>query len=255
MIRFPTGVLAILIIVGVARADEADRPWQICGQVVDEQGKPVEDFEAATFWLANGNWWDEKGELLKAAAAGKLWTNEGVLAPSPHHRAKRLPEGKFTLAVDGHPRITLFAIDKRHERGGIVSVDQSAADKPITITIAPLTRLTAKVYSSEAGKTPEQTNALIWVPGDKDKYWKLMLCGSFRGQISFLLPPGNYELDVSSTLPNAALPAPKGQKGITVEIPRGKTTLDLGVLDVARPRDNDGIPHDYSQFYGKEPRN
>ena len=35
----------------IARADDADEPWEINGQVVDEQGKPVEDFEAATFWV------------------------------------------------------------------------------------------------------------------------------------------------------------------------------------------------------------
>ena len=80
----PASVLATLILVGAARADDSDKPWQIHGQVIDEQGKPVEDFEAATFWLSNGNWWDEQGELLKEAAAGKFWTNEGVLAPSPH---------------------------------------------------------------------------------------------------------------------------------------------------------------------------
>src|SRR5438309_3892027 len=115
--RFPISVLAILIIVAFARADDSDKPWQIHGQVVDEQGKPVEDLEAATFWLSNGNWWDERGELLKEAAAGKLWTNEGVLVASPKQRAERLSEGRFNLTVDGYPRVTLLALDKRHERG------------------------------------------------------------------------------------------------------------------------------------------
>jgi thiol-disulfide isomerase/thioredoxin len=250
--RFRISVLATLILVGAARADDSDKSWQLKGQVVDEQGKPVEDCEAAPIWLANGNWWDERGELLKEAEAGKLWTNEGVIVPIPQHRAKRLPEGRFSLTV-GDPRITLFALDKHQERGGIVSVDQIAADKPVKITIAPLTRVTAKVYSTEAGRTPELTNALIWVPGDKGKYQKLMLCGSFRGQISFLLPPGNYELRVDSRSPNAKLPAPQGQSGIRVEIPRGKATLDLGVLNVERPRDKDGIARDFSLFYGQEP--
>src|SRR4051794_15653804 len=187
--HFRLSVLATLILVGAARAEDPDQPWQIHGQVVDEEGKPVENFEAATFWLSNGNWWDERGELLKEAAAGKLWTNEGVLVASPKQGVKRLLEGRFSLTVDAYPRITLFAADKRHERAGIVSVARSAADKPVTITIAPLTRVTAKVYSSEAGRTPDWTTAAIWVPGDKGKDWRLMRCGSFRGQISFLLPP------------------------------------------------------------------
>jgi hypothetical protein len=46
--RFPISVLAIVIIVGYARADDSDKPWQIHGQVVDEHGKPVKVFEAAT---------------------------------------------------------------------------------------------------------------------------------------------------------------------------------------------------------------
>src|SRR5450432_520960 len=77
--HYPTSVLAILILVGVARADDSDKSWQIHGQVVDEQGMPIEDFEAATYWSSNGNWWDEEGELLNEAAAGKLWKDEGCL--------------------------------------------------------------------------------------------------------------------------------------------------------------------------------
>src|SRR3954469_5213872 len=107
--RITLSVLATLILVGAARAEDSDQPWQIHGQVVDEQGKPVDDFEAATFWLSNGNWWDERGELLEDAKAGKLWTNEGVLVASPKQRAMRLSEGRFSLTVDGYPRITLFA--------------------------------------------------------------------------------------------------------------------------------------------------
>src|ERR1043165_8454316 len=105
--RVPISVLAILMLVGSARGDDSDGPWQIHGQVVDEQGAPVEDFEAATFWLANGNWWDEKGDLLKEAAAGKRWTHEGVLAPSPKEIAKRLPGGKFSLTTDRGPRVSI----------------------------------------------------------------------------------------------------------------------------------------------------
>src|SRR6185369_16188416 len=109
--RFTLSVLATLILVGAARADDSDQPWQIHGLVVDEQGKSVEDFEAATFWLSNGNWWDERGELLKEAAAGKLWTNEGVLVASPKKGVKRLSEGRFTFTVDGYERVTLCALD------------------------------------------------------------------------------------------------------------------------------------------------
>ena len=50
--HYRASVLAILCLLApIARADAADEPWKIHGQVVDEQGKPVEDFEAATFWV------------------------------------------------------------------------------------------------------------------------------------------------------------------------------------------------------------
>ena len=256
--------LAILILVGAVRADDSDQSWQIHGQVVDEQGAPVEDYDAATWWLSNGNWWDESGELLKEAAAGKLWTNEGVLATHPRNMVNRLLEGRFNFTVDGGPREAVFAVDKRHERGGIVLVEQSEADKPVTITMAPLVRVTGEVYCSEAGKTPEWTSAQVYIPDGKGNHTKLMICGSFRGKFSFLLPPGNYDLDVQSSSPNARIRTPKQHtdkntatdlpaRGIRFEIPRGKATLDLGVIDVVLPRDKDGNPRDITQFYGKEP--
>ena len=195
--HFPISVLAILIIVGFARADDSDPSWHIHGQVVDEQGTPVEDFEAATFWSSNGKLWDEAGErktVTRAADAGKFWKDEGVLAAHPNEIATRLPEGRFSLTVDGRPRVSVFAVDKRHEHGGIVLVEQSEADKPITITIAPLVRVTAKVYCSEAGRTPDWSTANVYPAGDKSNYSKLTQCGSLRGEISFLLPPGKYRL-------------------------------------------------------------
>src|SRR5476649_2311242 len=103
--HYPTSVLAILILVGVARADDSDKSWQIHGQVVDEQGMPIEDFEAATYWSSNGNWWDEEGELLNEAAAGKLWKDEGVLVADPRVVAKRLPEGRFSLTINDRTRV------------------------------------------------------------------------------------------------------------------------------------------------------
>jgi len=56
----PAIILSILILAAVAQADNPDQ-WEIRGQVVDENGAPVEDFEAASFWSSNGKQWDEAG--------------------------------------------------------------------------------------------------------------------------------------------------------------------------------------------------
>lgn len=249
------GLLLPTIVARFAQADDADESWQIHGQVVDAQGALVEDFEAATFWSSNGVLWDEAGDVFKVTNAdlGKFWKDEGVLAAFPWRIASRLPRGRFSLTVNGVPRVAVFAVDKRRERGGIVLVEQGAADKAVTITLAPLVRVTAKVYCSEASRTPDWSKAVVYFPDDKGNHSKLALCGSVRGEISFLLPPGKYDFDVGSTSPNASIRTPMGQRGIRVEIPRGKTTLDLGVIDLVLPRDKDGIVRDYSQFYGKEP--
>jgi thiol-disulfide isomerase/thioredoxin len=255
------GLIVAMLLANCLYANDAEKPWGIHGQVVDEHGKPVEDFEASTFWLANGNWWDEKGELLEEAKGGKLWTNEGVLASRLQDRVERRPEGKFKLNVDGDPRVSIFAVDRRHERGGVVVVDQSAAGKLITIPLAPLVRVTAKVYCSEANANPGWSIATVYVPDEKGNLTRLMHCGSFRGRGSFLLPPGRYEFDVYSESPSAVLPTPKEkdksggrrQRYLRVEIPPGKSALDLGTIDIVLPRDKDGIPHDLTQYYGKAP--
>lgn len=251
--RFPTSVLFVLILAGFARAQDDPGLWHVDVEVVDEQGAPVDDVDVATFWGANGNWWDDAGELLPEAGAGKLWTNEGVMAPSPKTTANRQPDGRFRLSIDGLMRESVFAVDKRHERGGIALVDRSMADTSIKIAIGPLVRVTADVYCSEVGKTPEWSSARVFPVGDQGAHQSLMLCGSFRGEISLLLPPGVYEVFLKSESPTASIRRPEGQQGIRVEIPRDQTTFDLGVLDLARPRDASGRVLDVSQFYGKEP--
>jgi hypothetical protein len=81
--RLSVSVLAILIVVRFARADDSGQSWQIHGQVVDEQGAAVEDFEAATFWLSNGNWWNDAGELFKEAKEGNPADPTGKAAWRP----------------------------------------------------------------------------------------------------------------------------------------------------------------------------
>ena len=218
---FSKSVLAILVLVGAARVEGADKSWRVEGQVVDEQGIPVEDFEVASFWSSNGKQWDETGKWMEVngfSDAGNFWKDEGVLA-HPNNIAKLLPEGRFDLSVNDRPRVSVFAVDKCRERGGFVSVERSAADKPVTITIVPLVRVTAKVYCSEAGRTPDWSIAVIHPPGDRTNYLHFTNCGSVRGEISLLLPPGKYDFDVHSESPDASMRA----RSIRTTIPRRRS--------------------------------
>jgi thiol-disulfide isomerase/thioredoxin len=249
-------------------AQEREGPWEIHGQVVDEDGTPVEDFEAASFWSSNGVQWDEEGQLIKVrglAEIGKMWKDEGVLAAFPQHAAKKLPEGRFSLSVKDRPRVSVFATDKSQQRGGFVSVERSAAEKPVTVTLRPLVRVHGKIYCPEAGRVPDWTMAIVHPPGDRENYLHFTQCGSMRGEFSFLLPPGKYDLAAYSSSPSARMAKPHEREkkdapsdmppylgGIRIEV-ASQPALDLGVLNVNLPKDKDGIARDYSLFYGKAP--
>jgi thioredoxin 1 len=188
-----------------------------------------------------------------------------VLLPFPKSMATRLTDGKFSVSVEDRPRVSVFATDKRRERGGFVSVEKRAADTPVTITLRPLSRVHGKVYCPEAGRVPDWTMAIVHPPGDRENYLHFTHCGSIQGEFSFLLPPGKYDLAVYSSSPDAHMPKPHERKekdapadmppylgGIRIDVPP-QGGLDLGVLNVDLPKDKDGIARDYSQFYGKAP--
>jgi thiol-disulfide isomerase/thioredoxin len=260
-------VVGLAVFVGRSIGDEPEKTWQIRGQVVDEAGRPVEDFEAGFIWSSNGKQWDEAGAPVKYGPdeLGKFWKEEGVPAAWPKWMAKRLPGGKFEITIEDRPRVAIFATDKSHTRGGYVAVEKKPRVDGITIKLVPLTRVHGKIFCADAGLTPDWTMAGVHVVGDRENYLQFTMCGSIRGEFAFRLPPGKYDLDVYSGSPDARMPKPHERKakdapadmppylsGIRIDVP-AKGELDLGTLNVQLPRDKDGVPHSYAMFYGKEP--
>lgn len=119
--------------------------------------------------------------------------------------------------------------------------------------MAPLVRVTAEIYCSEAGKTPDWTGVRVYPVGEEGPHQCITSCASLRGKASFLLPPGLHDFAVRGSGPDVRLPAPLGQAGLRVKVSADQTVLDLGVIDVALPRDKDDIARDYSQYYGAAP--
>jgi thiol-disulfide isomerase/thioredoxin len=261
--RAVVGLIAILFFAAAAFGDDADGPWEIRGRVVDAEGKPVDDFVAATFWSANGKLWDERGEPIKirgAAEWDKFWKDEGAMVAMPKRLAKRTSEGRFTVTVENRPRVSIFVTDAKQRRGGYVSVPKSAAPKEVEIKLVPLVRVHGKIYCPEAKRTPDWTAAVVHPPLDTSNYLHFTHCGSLKGEFSFLLPPGPYDFDVYSSSPDASVPRkgvlahlPPCVRGIRVDVPAGAAELDLGTLDVELPARAGGIKGDYSFYYGKEP--
>jgi thiol-disulfide isomerase/thioredoxin len=262
-------LLALLLLSVCSLAAAADEPpdrWQVRGLVLDEHGKPTDDFDAANWWSSNGIQWDEKGEDLPAKTEAdrekNFWREEGVLAVRPTFLAKHEPGGMFTLDVEDRPRVSVFVANKDRTLGGLVSVEKTDAAQPIEIRLRPLTRVHGRVYCSEAGRTPEWTNSIVHPVGDRENYLHFIHCGSLRGEFAYLLPPGAYDFDIYTSEPTGRLPKPKSLKndaadtpyvrGLRVDVPAQKV-FDLGTVEVVLPRDKDGIPRDITLYYGKNP--
>ena len=89
-----------------------------------------------------------------------------------------------------------------------------------------------------------------------------MFCGSVKGEFSFLLPSGTYDLNVYSESPDAGIARPQDAPltmpqfihGLRLKVPDHQDTLDLGVLFVEFGDGKNGVPRgDYSKHYGQEP--
>jgi len=144
----------------------------------------------------------------------------------------------------------------------LVSVQKIAADKPVTIVLHPLTRVTGKVFCPEANRTPGETMAVVHPPRDIKGSLQFTQCGSLKGEFSSLLPPGYYDLDISSSKPNARMPKPRerqardapddmprNRSGIRIEVPAGLGDLDVGTLNVVLRESLELLA--YPRLYGK----
>lgn len=280
-----TAILIVLACVGLVRAEEANQGWKIIGSVVDSQGNPVTDYEAAIAWSANGNRWNESGEVIEVnglADVAKIWKEEGVLVPNPNRQGKILDDGKFELSLPTYPLASVLVLDKKRQMGGLTMIETSSwVGHPMTekveVKLQKLVRVTAKVYCAEAGRTPDWSSVRVFPVDDWTEFPSFTNCGSLKGEVSFLLPPGTYDFFANSESPDAKLILPQADerrkpnsakppagrrrytyrvlppRGLRVTIPSDVTTFDLGVLNVSLPKDKEGKLADYSQFYGKQP--
>ncbi|HEY2251656.1 MAG TPA: TlpA disulfide reductase family protein [Planctomycetaceae bacterium] len=268
---FLTALAAIATALGCTKVNRDGEPWGIVGSVVDEQGEPINDFVAASLWSSNGDTWYqdgywrlEDGNPVKLDGLNDLpliWKDEGVLRPYPYLVVQRLPGGRFRATTKQRFGSAIFAVDADQRRGGFATARHGSED-PLTITLKPLARVTGEIFCEQAERTPDWTMAVVHAPGDAHNEWLIARCGSLKGEFSFLLPPGRYDLDVYSTGPDAHMPKPSERKsndaladmpsylgGIRIEVADGQSELDLGVLNVGYPQGRG----DYSALYGNEP--
>ena len=144
------------------------------------------------------------------------------------------------------PADSVFVMDREQRVGGYYSFDKEGNDSPATIVLKPLVRVTGQITCKEANKTPGWTMAIVHPPGDFGNYKHFTQCGSTNGEFSFLLPPGDYDLQVYGNNPDARMPkpherdnAPKDMppylSGVRISVPEKQSEMDLGTLDLSLP--------------------
>lgn len=226
----------------VVPSSDADTPWTINGVVVDEKGELVDEFEAATEWSSNGIYWNEAG-IVPPNSAEHVWQREGVLASRPAVQAQKTGKGTFSVTVKDRPRAPVLVVNKDRTQGGLTLVERSQSNQTTRIQLGPLVRVTAEIYCPETGKSPECSIAEVhMLGGDRIPLTK---CGTFKGKVSFLLPPGEYAVSAhSDDLPT---------RTCHITIPPATTKFDIGVIELLLPKDSEGKAVNIQEHYGKKP--
>ena len=241
-------------------SDFIDQSWTIRGDVVNQNGESIFDFEAAEIWSSNGVYWDEYGEIPRSERM-KIWKHEGVLANRPQFTAEKTSEGSFSLQIDNRPRVPVYVVNHQRTQGGILLVDRLSADRKVTVELEPLVRVTAELYCPEAGRPPDFAKAQVYVVGGDNL--NLTSCGTYKGIVSFLLPAGEYEISARGSSPICEMSVPtkpvdvpiwgEYARGMRFTVPRDSKKLELGVLELKLPKDSDGNAVDSTRLYGQTP--
>ncbi len=236
------GGAAALVLIQQSVTARSRGPVTITGEVVDQFGAPVEDFDVASFWSANGVVWDKYGNNMPADPSA--WTDEGVMEPMPSTTALPLPQGCFRLQLpEEREAYSLVAMSKKRNMGGIVLVAREAAMSPAVISVQSLVNVHGSIICRENGVVPRVTDVSIHPASDEGRHAPVARCRSVKGRFSFWLPPGAYDLDIRGLQPTARLPKPReGQEGSEAMQPRtgrlritidgSESDRDLGELNL-----------------------
>jgi len=192
-----TRVLGILLLVAIGAA--AQEKVSIKGKVLDEDGAPVKGATVATMW-------DHDHPL------------EGVETDA---------EGRFDLPADyyGRGSVGVIVMDKERKRGATSIFSAASFGKERELTIEKLARVSGKFSCKELGTPPPWTNVYVMAqPGDA----RVAQCDSREAMFSFLLPPGDYKLNMYGSDVNGR------DEDILLEEDKDFGTIDLAATNLAK---------------------
>jgi hypothetical protein len=253
-------VVVLLTLLG-ARASGADSvpdsTPRIRGTVIDCDGHPCARAQVGMFWTPN-DWFDDSGKrrnVKDPSELKKYWTNTGRMRPSIGGVVTD-DLGHFVLPKD-RTSYGVLAYDARQQNGGIATLHDDNMD--LEIRLQPLLRLHGKLRLAESGSIPEWSYLDVCLPEDDRRplaFLRVAGCGSWDGEFSLLLPPGEYKLDANTEDSEILDPT------LTVKLTETKQDYDLGTLLLyphvsLRYRIKDakrrGEWGDYTKSFGKTP--
>jgi hypothetical protein len=262
-----TSLTIVLLMSFFACASGAEDAPKIRGTVVDGEGRPVAKAEVSPSWSPN-DWYDANGKLRDVknpVENKKLWSNTGRMRPLPTYGVATTDNlGHFVLALpDLQWENCIVAYDASRKRGGIAALHGDNENSELVIHLQPLVHLHGKLRLAETGAVPDWLIFYAYLPPDERKPLagrEAAMCGSLDGNVSFMLPPGEYDLE-AHTDPDS----PGGSKvlkpeQLKVRLTETKLDYDLGTLRLyphiscsAKTADakQRGERGDYAKLFGK----
>ncbi|MEM9646472.1 MAG: TlpA disulfide reductase family protein [Planctomycetota bacterium] len=231
MDRF-TRVIVIVLASWLCTSSMAE-DWAVTGRVVDENKMPVSNADVSPWWRANGSPRRADGteyDLADRSQASQFWSNVGQMEPwQPGSRTD--DQGKFRLNTQG--KMHVLVMDRQRKRGAIYRLTSKSHDG-VTISIAPLTKVKARVQIHRSNDKPIWSHAYVNVEQSEEHplaSTRVVSCGSETQENEFALPKGTYHLDVYAI-------SGKEPQNIDLRVfPRPEVTvdgtggmIDLGVL-------------------------
>jgi len=108
--------------------------------------------------------------------------------------------GRFGLEVQvrGRP-VVVMAIDEENMRGAIGRYDPQSDNRELDLALKPLCRVHGEITSDDPNNPPTWTNAYAYIRRGDIRVAQSMSQAPYRTGLQFLLPEGEYELDMYGT--------------------------------------------------------
>ena len=177
------------------------------------------------------DWYDDHGKLRDVGSPTELkkfWNNTGRMQRSRGVTTDDL--GHFVLPLPRQQwESGILAFDASRQRGGIATLYGENEKSELVIQLQPLVHLHGKLRMAETGSIPPWSVMCVYVPADERKPLassRVAACGSWDGNVSLTLPPGEYDLTANTDEASEIL----NPSTLKIKLTDTELDYDLGTL-------------------------